>query len=329
VADEMQTQLRKDLLDAFTNAGGSYLSGQRIAELLGCSRTAVWKHIEELRKEGFELEAVRRKGYRIVKTPEKITADELRLGLKTVFIGKNVHYEESVESTQKIAHRLAHEDAPEGTVIIAEEQLSGRGRMDRKWHSPKYTGIWMSIILRPNIPLPKAPQLTLLTAAAIVQGIEDITGVQPEIKWPNDILINGKKVTGILTELVAEADRINSVIIGIGMNVNQTKEDFPVELQEIATSLLLEKGGKVSRADLIKSIFMNLEKLYLLYLEEGFFPIKLLWESYAISIGRKITARTLTHTIVGKAQGITDDGVLIIEDELGKTHHVYSADIEL
>ncbi|MBY0145450.1 biotin--[acetyl-CoA-carboxylase] ligase [Neobacillus niacini] len=325
----MQTQLRKDLLDAFTNAGGSYLSGQRIAELLGCSRTAVWKHIEELRKEGFELEAVRRKGYRIVKTPEKITADELRLGLKTIFIGKNVHYEESVESTQKIAHRLAHEDAPEGTVIIAEEQLSGRGRMDRKWHSPKYTGIWMSIILRPNIPLPKAPQLTLLTAAAIVQGIEDITGVQPEIKWPNDILINGKKVTGILTELVAEADRINSVIIGIGMNVNQTKEDFPVELQEIATSLLLEKGGKVSRADLIKSIFMNLEKLYLLYLEEGFFPIKLLWESYAISIGRKITARTLTHTIVGKAQGITDDGVLIVEDELGKTHHVYSADIEL
>jgi BirA family transcriptional regulator, biotin operon repressor / biotin---[acetyl-CoA-carboxylase] ligase len=329
VADEMQTQLRKDLLDAFTNAGGSYLSGQRIAELLGCSRTAVWKHIEELRKEGFELEAVRRKGYRIVKTPEKITADELRLGLKTKFIGKNVHYEESVESTQKIAHRLAHEDAPEGTVIIAEEQLSGRGRMDRKWHSPKYTGIWMSIILRPNIPLPKAPQLTLLTAAAIVQGIEDITGVQPEIKWPNDILINGKKVTGILTELVAEADRINAVIIGIGMNVNQTKEDFPVELQEIATSLLIEKGGKVSRADLIKSIFMNLEKLYLLYLEEGFFPIKLLWESYAISIGRKITARTLTHTIVGKAQGITDDGVLIIEDELGKTHQVYSADIEL
>jgi BirA family transcriptional regulator, biotin operon repressor / biotin---[acetyl-CoA-carboxylase] ligase len=187
----------------------------------------------------------------------------------------------------------------------------------------------MSIILRPNIPLPKAPQLTLLTAVAIVQGTHDITGVLPEIKWPNDILINGKKVTGILTELEAEADRINSVIIGIGMNVNQTKADFPVELQEIATSLLLEKGEKVSRADLIKSIFMNLEKLYLLYLEEGFFPIKLLWESYAISIGRKITARTLTHSIVGKAQGITDDGVLMIEDEQGKTHHVYSADIEL
>jgi BirA family transcriptional regulator, biotin operon repressor / biotin---[acetyl-CoA-carboxylase] ligase len=329
VADGVQSQLRKDLLDAFTNADGAYLSGQHIAELIGCSRTAVWKHIEELRKEGFELEAVRRKGYRIVKTPEKITADELRLGLTTKFIGKNVHYEESVESTQKIAHLLAYEDAPEGTVIIAEEQLSGRGRMDRKWHSPKYTGIWMSIILRPNIPLPKAPQLTLLAAVAIVQAIEDLTGLLPEIKWPNDILIKGKKVTGILTELEAEADRINSIIIGIGMNVNQTNDDFPSELQQIATSLSLEKGEKVARADLIKGIFMNLEKLYLLYLEEGFLPIKLLWESYAISIGKNITARTLTHSIIGKAQGITDDGVLIIEDVQGKTHHVYSADIEL
>ncbi|SDM44921.1 BirA family transcriptional regulator, biotin operon repressor / biotin-[acetyl-CoA-carboxylase] ligase [Bacillus sp. OK048] len=325
----MQSQLRKDLLDAFTNAGENFLSGQHIAELIGCSRTAVWKHIEELRKEGFELEAIRRKGYRIVKTPEQITADELRLGLTTKFIGKNLHYEETVESTQKIAHRLAYEQAPEGTVIIAEEQLSGRGRMDRRWHSPKYTGIWMSIILRPSIPLPKAPQLTLLTAVAIVRAIEELTGLMPEIKWPNDILLNGKKVTGILTELEAEADRINSIIIGIGINVNQTKTDFPSELEQIATSLLLEKGEKVSRADLIKGIFTNLEKLYLLYLDEGFHPIKLLWESYAISIGRMITARTLSNSIIGKAQGITDDGVLMIEDELGKIHHVYSADIEI
>jgi BirA family transcriptional regulator, biotin operon repressor / biotin---[acetyl-CoA-carboxylase] ligase len=329
VADGVQSQLRKDLLDAFTNAGEDFLSGQHIAEVIGCSRTAVWKHIEELRKEGFELEAVRRKGYRIVKTPEMITADELRLGLTTGFIGKNLHYEETVDSTQKIAHRLAYDNAPEGTVIIAEEQVSGRGRMDRKWHSPKYTGIWMSIILRPNIPLPKAPQLTLLAAVAIVQAIEERTGLLPVIKWPNDILLNGKKVTGILTELEAEADRINSIIIGMGINVNQTNEDFPNELKEIATSILIEKGEKVSRADLIKGIFVKLEKLYLLYLAEGFLPIKLLWESYAISIGRNITARTLSHSIIGKAQGITDDGVLMIEDEHGKIHHVYSADIEL
>jgi BirA family transcriptional regulator, biotin operon repressor / biotin---[acetyl-CoA-carboxylase] ligase len=329
VAIGVQSQIRKDLLDAFTNAGDTYLSGQYIAEVIGCSRTAVWKHIEELRKEGFELEAVRRKGYRILKTPEKITADEIRLGLKTRFIGKNIHYEESVESTQKIAHLLAYEDAPEGTIVIAEEQVTGRGRMDRKWHSPKYSGIWMSLILRPKIPLTKAPQLTLLAAVAIVQAIEDLTNVTPEIKWPNDILISGKKVTGILTELQAESDRINSVIIGIGINVNQRKEDFPVELREIATSLLIEKEETVPRAELIKGIFLKLEKLYCLYLEKGFLPIKLLWESYAVSIGKVITARTLNTTIVGTALGITDDGVLLLKDHEDVTHHIYSADIEV
>ncbi|MDQ0197534.1 biotin--[acetyl-CoA-carboxylase] ligase [Neobacillus ginsengisoli] len=325
----MQSEIRKELLDAFTNAGDSYLSGQHIAELIGCSRTAVWKHIEELRKDGFELEAVRRKGYRILKTPERITADEIRLGLKTKFMGKNIHYEESVDSTQKIAHRFAYEDVPEGTAIIAEEQISGRGRMDRKWHSPKFSGVWMSLILRPNIPLTKAPQLTLLTAVAVVQAIEEMTDLVPEIKWPNDILINGKKVTGILTELQAEADRIHSIIVGIGINVNQKPVDFPLELQEIASSLLIEKGAPVSRADLIRSIFTHFEKLYLLYLDEGFFPIKLLWESYAVSIGNHLKARTITHTIEGKALGITDEGVLKLEDENGVIHQIYSADIEL
>ncbi|MDP4083855.1 MAG: biotin--[acetyl-CoA-carboxylase] ligase [Bacillota bacterium] len=325
----MQSDIRKELLDAFTNAGESYLSGQHLADLIGCSRTAVWKHVEELRKEGFELEAIRRKGYRIIKTPEKIIPDEIRLGLKTGFVGKNIYYEDCIDSTQKAAQRLAYDQVPEGTVVIAEEQTAGRGRMNRKWHSPKYTGIWMSLILRPNIPLSKAPQLTLLTAVSIVQAIEDLTNLHTEIKWPNDILINGKKVTGILTELQAESDRIHSIIIGMGINVNQTVDDFPIELQSIASSLLIEKGESIPRAALIKSIFTYFEKLYLLYLEEGFLPIKLLWESYAISIGKIITARTLTGALKGKALGITDDGVLQIEDQEGKIHHIYSADIEL
>jgi BirA family biotin operon repressor/biotin-[acetyl-CoA-carboxylase] ligase len=329
VADGVQSEIRKKLLDAFTNADDSYLSGQHLAEVIGCSRTAVWKHIEELRKEGFELEAVRKKGYRIVKTPEKITADEIRLGLTTEFIGRNLHYEESVESTQRIAHQLAAEDVPEGTVILAEEQIAGKGRMNRKWHSPKYTGVWMSLILRPNIPLTKAPQLTLLTAVAVVQAMEEVTGLTPEIKWPNDILINGKKVTGILTELQAEADRIHSIIIGIGINVNQKKADFPIELQETASSLFIEKGEKISRAALIRSIFKHFEKLYMLYLEKGFFPIKLLWEGYAVSIGKILKARTLTKVIEGKALGITDEGVLELEDNTGMIHHIYSADIEI
>jgi BirA family transcriptional regulator, biotin operon repressor / biotin---[acetyl-CoA-carboxylase] ligase len=325
----MQSTLRKKLLDAFTEHSGEYLSGQYLADLIGCSRTAVWKHIEDLRHEGFELEAIRRKGYRIIKAPDLVTANEIRLGLKTSIIGQQIHYKESVDSTQKIAHRLGLENVPEGTVVVADEQIGGKGRLDRVWHSPKNTGIWMSIILRPNIPLPKAPQLTLLTAVAVVQAIVDSTGLEPNIKWPNDILINGKKVTGILTELQAEADRIHSVIIGIGMNVNQKLEDFPSELHSIATSLLLEKGETVNRAELIQAVFSRLEKLYLLYLDKGFEPIKLLWESYAISIGKKITARTLSGSIAGLAQGITEDGVLLLEDENGKVHSIYSADIEI
>ncbi|WP_082341146.1 biotin--[acetyl-CoA-carboxylase] ligase [Sporosarcina globispora] len=325
----MQSEIRKKMIDAFTNSNEEYLSGQYLADLIGCSRTAVWKHIEELRKEGFELEAVRRKGYRITKTPEKVTPDEIRLGLQTETLGRQIHHEESVDSTQKIAHRLAYEGAQEGTVVIAEEQLSGRGRMDRRWHSPKSTGVWMSVILRPNIPPPKAPQLTLITAVAVVQAIEELIDLTPQIKWPNDILMNGKKVTGILTELQADADRIISIIIGIGINVNQDLHDYPDELKTIATSLSIEKGEKLSRSELIRILLGKLENLYKLYLDKGFYPIKLLWESYAVSIGKNLTARTITGSIYGKALGITEDGVLMIEDSSGKVHHVYSADIEL
>ncbi|CAM3886560.1 biotin--[acetyl-CoA-carboxylase] ligase [Mesobacillus zeae] len=325
----MQSDLRKKLIDAFTLSGGDFLSGQRLAEIAGCSRTAVWKHMEDLRKDGFIIEAVRKKGYRILEVPEKVSGDEISLGLKTDFLGRQIHYEESVESTQKIAHRLAADGAPEGTIIVADEQTMGRGRLGRRWHSPKFSGIWLSVILRPDLPPPKAPQLTLIAAVAVVQAIEDVTGLVPQIKWPNDILIGQKKVTGILTELQAESDRINAIIIGIGMNVNQKAADFPEEIIETATSLAIEAGHDVSRAALIQSMLYRLEKLYKTYLDKGFYPIKLLWESYAISIGKKITARTLSGDFSGTALGITEDGVLMIEESDGSLRYVYSADIQL
>lgn len=325
----MQSELRKNLLDAFSHADGEYLSGQYLADLLNCSRTAIWKHIEELRQDGFEMEAVRKKGYRIIRTPDKVTGDDIRLGLKTKQLGQQIHFEETVDSTQRIALQLAIDNAKEGTIVIAEEQLEGRGRLTRKWSSPKETGIWMSIILRPNIPIPQAPQLTLLTAVALVQAIEDVCDISVNIKWPNDILINGKKVAGILTELQAEADQVSSIIIGIGVNVNQSESDFPEELRDIATSLSQVNGKKIKRAKLIRAILLSLENLYRLYLEKGFYPIKLLWESFAVSIGKQVTAKTLTETIHGEALGITEDGVLKLKDESGKVHHIYSADILL
>lgn len=329
MAYTVQSDVRTKLIEAFSNANGTFISGQQIADYIGCSRTAVWKHIEELRTEGFVVEAVRNKGYRIIFTPEKVTANEIQLGLQTKTLGKTIHYEESVETTQKIAHKLANEGVPEGTLVVAEEQLGGKGRLMRQWYSPKYSGIWMSLILRPSIPFQQAPQLTLLAAVAVVQAIEHTTELKPQIKWPNDILINRKKVTGILTELQAESDRIHSVIIGIGMNVNQQKSDFPEELQEIATSLLIEGGKKVSRARVIQEVLVRLETLYEQFLVEGFLPIKQLWESYAISLGKEIKATTVNSTIIGKAIGITDEGVLLLEDHTGKVHNIYSADIHI
>ncbi|MFT4413067.1 biotin--[acetyl-CoA-carboxylase] ligase [Fredinandcohnia humi] len=325
----MQSEIRKTLLEVFSNAKGEFISGQKLSEQLGCSRTAVWKHIEDLRNEGYELEAVRKLGYRILSKPDKISCNEIQLGLETDTLGRNVYFEETVTSTQKIAHRLAYEGAVEGTVVVAEEQTSGRGRLDRSWYSPKHTGIWMSIILRPSIPPSRAPQLTLLTAVAVVQAIQEVTGLEPDIKWPNDILLQQKKVVGILTELQAETERINSVIIGIGINVNQERIHFPEELSSIATSLRLEKGEPVDRAKLIQCILLKIEKLYKEYMQHGFKIVKLLWESYSTSIGKHIVARTLTGSIEGKAIGITDEGVLLIEDLTGKIHQIYSADIEI
>ncbi|WP_044336372.1 biotin--[acetyl-CoA-carboxylase] ligase [Rossellomorea aquimaris] len=325
----MQSTIKKKLLHALSESDQEFLSGQALADIAGCSRTAIWKHIEELRKEGFVLEAVRKKGYRIIETPDSVTESKIRLGLQTKTLGRVIHYEESVQSTQRIAHVLAGDGAAEGTLVVADEQTAGRGRLMREWHSSKGTGIWMSLILKPLLPPQKAPQFTLITAVAVVQAIEEVTDLHPQIKWPNDILIDGKKVTGILTELQAESDKINSIIIGIGMNVNHTREHFPDELQTIATSLAIEQGNTLSRSEMVQKVLERIEALYSIYMKEGFTPIKLLWESYAISIGKKIRARTINGTIEGKALGITDEGVLKIEDSTGTVHQIYSADIEV
>lgn len=325
----MQTSIRKQLLEIFSEADGKFVSGQTISEKLGCSRTAVWKHMEDLRQEGYELEAIRRLGYRIASKPDKVTENEVQLGLQTAYIGRNVHFKETVSSTQKIASKLVYEGAPEGTIVVAEEQLEGRGRLQRKWYSPKGTGIWMSIILRPDIPIHQAPQLTLLAAVSVAQAIEMYTGVKVGIKWPNDILINGKKVVGILTEMQAEIDKIQAIIIGIGINVNHKKEHFAPEISQIATSLALEKGSEINRAGLMQAIFLHMEKLYEEYLLHGFSFIKALWESYAISIGKEIKAVTMNETFIGLAKGIRDDGVLILEDHNGAIHYIHSADIEI
>lgn len=325
----MNITVTHKLAKRLIEANGEAVSGQQLAEEFGISRTAIWKHIKELEEKGYAIESVKKKGYRIVSIPDTLEPLAIQTGLKTKHIGQNIEYVESCSSTQIIAHKLAQEGAPGGTVVLTETQTAGRGRMARKWDSAAGKGVWMSVILRPDVVPQKAPQFTLVTAVAVVRAIEEVTKLQPKIKWPNDILLNGKKCTGILTELQSDADGIQALIIGIGLNINQEKTDFDPEIQAIATSLKMESGDTVSRQKLVQSLLYYLEIYTQMYIEEGFGLLKVMWESYSTTIGHPIRARMTNQTLEGIAEGITEDGVLQLRTADGKLHGIYSADIEM
>lgn len=325
----MNITVTHKLAKRLIEAGGEALSGQRLADEFGISRTAVWKHIKELEENGYVIESIKKRGYVVKSIPDTLEPAAVQALLKTVKIGKVMEYIESCPSTQILAHKLAQEGTADGTVVLTESQTAGRGRLARKWDSAPRKGIWMSVILRPEVVPQKAPQFTLVAAVAVVRAIEEVAGLKPEIKWPNDILLEGKKCTGILTELQSDADGIQALIIGIGMNVNQTLEDFSPEIRDIATSLNMASGGMVDRQDLVRSLLFHLEQYTNLYIEQGFSMLKLMWESYSSTIGRPVRARMAKETLEGIAEGITDDGVLQLRTSDGKLHGIYSADIEM
>ncbi|RNF40484.1 biotin--[acetyl-CoA-carboxylase] ligase [Planococcus salinus] len=325
----MNTTMTHRLAQRLIEAGGEVISGQELADEFGISRTAVWKHIKGLEEKGYSIESVRKKGYRLVQLPDSLEPVAIQSLLKTETLGKVIEYQESCLSTQIIAHQLAQEGTPSGTVVLTEEQTAGRGRLARKWDSAHGKGIWMSVILRPDIVPHKAPQFTLVAAVAVVRAVEEVTGLKPAIKWPNDILLDGKKCTGILTELQSDADGIQAMIIGIGLNVNQSMENFDESVQGIATSLKMASGREVNRQVLVRSILFHLEQYTELYLKEGFAPLKIIWESFSVTIGKPVLARMANETLEGIAEGINDDGVLQLRTADGRIHGIYSADIEM
>lgn len=306
---------------------GEPVSGQQMADTLGLSRTAVWKWIKELETEGYQIESIRKKGYVLHDFPDRIEKAHVAPLLETNRYGTVIETYETCESTQLIAHQRAQEGAPDGTIIIADEQTAGKGRLARPWESTKGSGIWMSVILRPDLTFQEAPQVTLVTAVAIVQALKEVTGVEAQIKWPNDILLGDLKLTGILTELQAEPDRIQAIIVGIGMNVNQKATDFPEELREIATSLRMQTDKKWDRAPIIAAILKYMEKYIAIYEKEGFGPIRLLWESYSITTGKRIRATLVDEVLEGEALGISDEGLLKVRLDDGTIRSIYSADI--
>ncbi|RAV18491.1 biotin--[acetyl-CoA-carboxylase] ligase [Paenibacillus contaminans] len=318
--------MNERLVQLFKQNQGVFLSGEQLSKELNCSRTAVWKHIQSLRKEGFEFEAVPKLGYRLLQVPERIDQASLLARLQTRTLGRTIKLYDEVDSTQNIAHELVRNGAGEGTLVIAEQQTKGRGRMGRNWLSPKGKGIWMSVVLKPEIPLPFTPQLTLLVAVALCRTIRKLT---PEvgIKWPNDLLVRGKKISGILLESSAEDERLNYVIVGVGISANLKEEDYPDDLREKATSLLIERGEPIDRAALVCDFLLQLEDLYELYRDQGFAPIRTLWEALTVTLQRKVTIQTAQGIEEGTAVAIDDMGALLVAKPDGRTVTYFSGDV--
>lgn len=329
----MTLTMKDRIMKAMYEAQGQPVSGQQLADLLGVSRTAIWKHMQALQQEGYVFDTVKKKGYVLKATPNGLHANDIYFYLATAQFGRTLHILDVVDSTQTIAKELARQQAPNGTVVIAEHQTAGKGRMARPWESLKGKGIWMTVIVRPDIPPQMAPQFTLITAVAVAHAMQATEGVctkcQPKIKWPNDILMNGKKCTGILTEMQAEADQVNALMIGIGINANHERTDFSDELQHIATSLAIEEGIPINRSALIAQILYYLERYTDLYVKKGFKPIRKMWEELSCTIGQTVEVTTLREVFVGVASGITDDGVLQVTLPTGEVRPIYAGDVKI
>ncbi len=291
-----------------------WISGEQIAHNLQISRTAVWKHIQQLKKKGYKITAKSNKGYHLLEQIESITVEEIKHQLQTKSIGKNVIHLPSVSSTNNYAKTLAKENATEGTIVIANRQTGGRGRKKRPWTSPK-GGLWFSIILRPNIPPTEAMKVTMCAACALTEAIKKETNLNPSIKWPNDILINDKKLCGILTELSAEIDTINFLIIGIGVNANNR---IPENINHIATSLKKELQKKVNALSLFIQILESFERFYTILINENDEIIQKTWISYSSTIGSNIQVKTEKGELRGKAIGLDKQGELIIKTPQGE-----------
>lgn len=319
-------KLKNKILDFLKNTEEAYISGQKMSEELGISRNAVWKHIKTLKEEGYGIESITNKGYRLVERADRLSEAEIKPLLNTHFIGQKIIYIDTIDSTNRYAKEIA-ESLPEGSLIIAEEQTAGRGRMNRKWQSPKQKGIWMSLILKPQLPSYRAPQITQVVAVALVKALE-ACGFQSQIKWPNDIIIHKKKVCGILTEMTGSIEQIQHIIIGIGINANLDEKDFELGLEDKGTSLRLVGNREVSRAHLLARVLQELEKYYFKFLVDDLDEITTALNEYSALLNQEAKLSIQGKSYVGKVLKINRDGSLEVEIE-GKVQKIISGEVSI
>ncbi|HEY8517937.1 MAG TPA: biotin--[acetyl-CoA-carboxylase] ligase [Candidatus Binatia bacterium] len=308
--------------------GGDWRSGAEIAARLGVSRAAVWKRIERLRERGYDIEASAGRGYRLVRASERLLPEEILRHWQPRQLAGHIVHRDSIDSTNRLAAELARGGAPEGTVVIAEQQTAGRGRLGRSWASPANVNLYCSIVLRPSLPPLEVPRLTLVAGLAVAQAIAATAPrVTPQIKWPNDVLIDGRKVSGTLTELDAETDRVRYVIVGIGVNLNAGRADFPRELARKATSLALASGARVDRAAFTGRLLGAFEASYEVFRTRGFAALRKAYEEFHCLQGRRVSIDA-RPPIDGVVRGVDDDGALLVETR-GEVQRVVAGEVTL
>ncbi|MDO8535429.1 MAG: biotin--[acetyl-CoA-carboxylase] ligase [Candidatus Omnitrophota bacterium] len=322
--------LDEKILNILRHNKDSYVSGEELCKIADISRAAIWKHIEKLRSEGYDIEALPHLGYKLVAIPDSLIPSEIKWKLKTKVFGKSVISYQKVDSTNVIAYELAEKGIKEGAVILADEQVKGKGRHGRHWSSPSKGGIYMSCILRPSIAPNEISRITLLAAVAVAQAIRDLCSLEVTIKWPNDIMIDQKKLCGILTEMKAEQDSVDFVVLGIGINVNIPKAVLPKGATSIKDELI-SRGAKInlSRVELTKKVLEKLEEYYNLMKIEGFEPIIEIWKDLSSMIGSRVKVSLHGKTFEGLAHDINPDGALVIRTESGVLEKVSSGDVTM
>lgn len=305
----------------------SFVSGEELSDMLGISRAAVWKHIQKIRDEGYVISALPHLGYRLVKIPDRLIPCEIKYELNTKIIGRKIYSYTELDSTNDTAEKLALEGSEEGTVVFAESQRKGRGRLGRAWMSPREKGIYASFILKPRISPSEAQKITLAASVAMASAIRKVSSLPALIKWPNDILVNQKKVSGILTEITAHPDVIKFIVVGIGINVNAQKELLP----QGATSLYEESSKRtIDRIALAQEILRQLEKYYLLFCGGNFGAIAAEWQDLSATLGSRVRVKNLNNIYEGQAMGIDENtGNLIIREDTGFCRVVLSGDVDL
>lgn len=322
--------LDTQILLALRGAGETGVSGAELALRVKVTRAAVWGRIEELRALGYDIDASPHRGYRLLGTPDLLHADDLlaRLG-ETRVVGRDIRVFEQTTSTNDIAEKLARDGVKEGAVVFAESQTKGRGRLGRQWLSPPRKGLWFSVLLRPSLRPQAATQLTVVAATALARALSAAGGVRPRVKWPNDILIEGRKVAGVLTELSAELDHIRHLILGIGVDVNLTAAEFPPELRKIATSVKIESGQHCDRSALAARILQELDRDYARVLGGEFAEVADEWEEQCETIGRNVAIQMGDRRITGRAEALDTDGALLVRTQHGRLERVIGGDVSM